>query len=113
MPWLGPGGASGKESACQFRDEREVGLIPRSRRSPGVGNGNPLQYSCLENPMDRGTWQSTVQDITELDMIEYTCFFVMPYSISNNQNLFGYVGDLFKTLKFSFVSSLAIIDTRL
>ena len=46
-------------------------------------------------------------------MIEHICFFVIPYSISNNQNLFGYVGDLFKTLKFSFVSSLAIIDTRL
>ena len=41
-------------------DIRDVGLIPGLGRSPGVGNGNPLQYSCLENPMDRGTWQATV-----------------------------------------------------
>ena len=37
-------------------DTRDAGLIPGSRRSPGVGNGNPLQHSCLENPMDRGAW---------------------------------------------------------
>ena len=41
-------------------DAGNMHLVPRSRRSPGVGNGNPLQYSCLENSMDRGTWQSTV-----------------------------------------------------
>ena len=45
--------------------------MPRSERSPGEGNGNPLQYSCLENPMDRGAWRATVQvvekesDVTE------------------------------------------------
>ena len=45
-----PGGASGKEPACQCRlDEREVGLMPGSGRSPGGGHGNPLQYSCLES----------------------------------------------------------------
>ena len=41
-------------------DIRDVGLIPGSVRSPGKGNGNPLQYSCLGNPMDRGAWQATV-----------------------------------------------------
>jgi len=41
-------------------DIREVGSIPGSGRSPGEGHGNPLQYSCLENPMDRGAWQATV-----------------------------------------------------
>ena len=41
-------------------DARNMRLVPGLRRSPGVGNGNPLQYSCLENSMDRGTWQSTV-----------------------------------------------------
>ena len=41
-------------------DARDVGSIPGSRRSLGVGNGNPLQYSCLENSMDRGTWRATV-----------------------------------------------------
>ena len=50
-PMLGfPGGSDGKESACNAQD---LGLIPGSGRSPGEGNGNPLQYSCLENPIDR------------------------------------------------------------
>ena len=44
---------------------REVGLIPGSGRSPGGGNGNPLQDSCLENPMDRGAWWATVHGITK------------------------------------------------
>ena len=47
-----PGSSDGKESACNAGDP---GSIPGSGRSPGEGNGNPLQYSCLENPMDRGT----------------------------------------------------------
>ena len=50
------GGSDGKESACNTRDP---GLIPRLGRSPGEGNGNPLQDSCLENSMDRGAWQAT------------------------------------------------------
>ena len=51
----------------------DVGSIPGSGRSPGGGHGNPLQYSCLENPMDRGAWQATVHEVTkELDMIEHT-----------------------------------------
>ena len=41
-------------------DARDEGSIPGSGRSPGGGNGNPLQYPCLENPMDRGAWQATV-----------------------------------------------------
>ena len=48
-----PGGPSGKEPTCNAGD---VGLIPGSGRSPGEGNGSLLQYSCLENPMDRGAW---------------------------------------------------------
>ena len=47
------GGSDSKESACNTRD---LGLIPKSRRSPGEGNGYPLQYSYLENAMDRGAW---------------------------------------------------------
>ena len=54
-----PGGSDGKESACSVGDP---GSIPGSGRSPGEGNGNPLQYSCLENPMDRGAWQATVHE---------------------------------------------------
>ena len=53
------GGASGKESACNAGDSRDEGLIPELGRSPGDGNGNPLQYSCLENSMDRRAWQAT------------------------------------------------------
>ena len=48
-----PGGSDGKASAC---DAGDLGLIPGSGRSPREGNGNPLQHSCLENPMDRGAW---------------------------------------------------------
>ena len=49
-------------------DARDAGSIPGSGRSPGEGNGNPLQYSCLENSMDRGAWWATVHRIAELDM---------------------------------------------
>ena len=59
-----PGGASGREPTYAG-DIRDVGLIPRSRRSPGGGHGNPLQYSCLENPMDRGAWQATVHSFSK------------------------------------------------
>ena len=45
----------------------DIVLIPGSGRSPGGGNGNPLQYPCLENPMDRGAWGATVRGITESD----------------------------------------------
>ena len=54
--------ACGKESACQAGDE---GLIPGSSRSPGEGNGNPLQYSCLGNPMGRGVWCALVHGVTK------------------------------------------------
>ena len=46
-------------------DTRDADSIPGSGRYPGVGNGNPLQYSCLENPMDRGAWWATVQEVTK------------------------------------------------
>ena len=46
-------------------DIRDTGLIPESGRSPGVGHGNPLQYSCLENPMDRGAWWATVHRVAK------------------------------------------------
>ena len=53
---------SGKESACSAGD---VGPTLGSGRSPGEGNGNPPQYSYLENPMDRGAWQATVHEVTK------------------------------------------------
>ena len=51
-----------KESACSARDTGYLGLIPESGSSPGEGNGNPLQCSRLENPMDRGAWWATVHE---------------------------------------------------
>ena len=55
-------GSEVKASACSVGD---LGSIPGSGRSPGEGNGNPLQYSCLENPMDRGIWWATVHGVTK------------------------------------------------
>ena len=56
------GGSDGKESACNAGD---LGSVPGLGTSPGEGNGNPLQYPCLENPMDRGAWQATVYGIAK------------------------------------------------
>ena len=63
-----------KNSPANAGDISYAGLIPGSGRSPGEGNGNPLQYSCLENPMDRGAWRATVHWVsksrtTELKML--------------------------------------------
>ena len=49
-----------------MQETRDAGLIPGLGRSPGEGNGNPLQYSCLENPTDRGAWQATVHGVTRI-----------------------------------------------
>ena len=57
-----PGGSDGRESACNAEDP---GSIPGSERFSGEENGNPLQYSCLENSMDRGAWWATVLGITK------------------------------------------------
>ena len=59
---LFPGGSDGKASACNMEDP---GLIPGSGRYPGEGNGNPLQYSCLENSMDGGAWWATVHEVSK------------------------------------------------
>ena len=60
-----PNGSSSKESACNAGDPGDAGSIPGSERSPGGGNGNRLQYSCLENPMNRGAWWATVYGVTK------------------------------------------------
>ena len=65
---------SGKESTCQAGGTCS---IPESGISPGEGNGNPLQYSCLENPMDRGAWWATVHEVTSV-----TSYSLWPYGLS-------------------------------
>ena len=54
-------------------DARDASLVPASGRSPGVGNGYPLQYSCLENSMDRGAWRALVPGVAKSDMTEQAC----------------------------------------
>ena len=63
--WGLPRWLSGEESARSARDTRDLGSMPGSGRSLGEGNGNPLQYSCLGNPMDRGAWQATVHRVAK------------------------------------------------
>ena len=63
-----PGGSDGKVSAYNVGDQ---GSIPGLGRSSGEGNGNPLQYSCLGNLMDRGTWWATVHGVTEESVVRY------------------------------------------
>ena len=78
-----PGGSEVKASAC---NEEDLGSIPGLGRSPGEGNGNPLQYSCLENPMDGGAWWATVQGVsksqTQLSDFTFTFFHLPIYSSS-------------------------------
>ena len=63
--WAFPNDSAGEEPACNAGDAVDLGSIPSLERSPGGGNGNPLQYFCLKNPMDRGTWQATVHDVSK------------------------------------------------
>ena len=71
-----PGGSEDKASACNAGD---LGSIPGLGRSPGEGNGNPLQYSCLENPMDRGAWWATVHGVlkSQTRLSDFTFTFTM------------------------------------
>ena len=66
-----PGGAVVKNVLANAGDKRDSGWIPGSGRSPGVGNGNPLQYSCLKNPIDRRAWRAIVHEVTESDRTEH------------------------------------------
>ena len=62
----------GKEHTCQYRRHKRHGFDPWLGRTPGGGHGNPLQYSWLENPMDRGVWQATAHRVAEVDTTEAT-----------------------------------------
>ena len=61
-----------KNPPANAEDIRDLGLIPGLGRSLGGENGNPFQYLCLENPVDRGAWQATIHGVTELDTTEVT-----------------------------------------
>ena len=60
-----PDGSAGKEPTCYAGDTGNMDSTPGSRRYPEEGNGNPFQYSCLENPVDRGAWQATVHRVAK------------------------------------------------
>ena len=60
-----PGGSVVKNVPANAGDAGDMSSVPGSRRSPGEGNDNPLQYSCLEDPMDTGAWQTTVHSVTK------------------------------------------------
>ena len=76
-----PGGLDGKELISNARD---LGFTPELGRCPGEGNGNPLQDSCLENPMDSGAWRSAVPGVTESDTTDHahTCESIQMLSLN-------------------------------
>ena len=78
-----------KNPPANAGDTRDTGLIPGWGRSPGGGNGNPFQYSCLENATDRGAWQATVHGITTTDNI-YMLIYLFIFSLElRRQSLFS------------------------
>ena len=93
------GGSAGKGSACNSGDTGDRVLIPGSGRSPAGGHGNPHQYSCLENSMDRGDWQATVYSIPKsqtrqkqlsMHVKQYhtiRCLFISQYPVTSNSRM--------------------------
>ena len=88
LRWL-----SGKETACDAGDMGDVGSIPGSERSPERGNGNPVQHSCLENPMDRGAWWATVHGVanshTWLSTHTYTHTCTLTVHLKQHENVYA------------------------
>ena len=86
-----PGGSDSKESACNIGDP---GLIPGLGISSGIGNGNPPQYSCLENSMDRGAWQATVHGVakswTQLNDFHFTSNLMQSKTLIKKKSINGY-----------------------
>ena len=92
-----PGGSSGKEAACHTGDVRDTGSIPEWGWSPGGGHGNSLQYSYLENSMDRGAWQASVHGVAK-SQIRLSNFHSL--SVSSSISL-GLAFDVFSVNKSS------------
>ena len=80
-PWVSQVARS-KESSCNVGNAGHLGLIPGLRRSPGEGNGNPLQYSCLENSRDRGAWWATVHGNTHTHTYPHQSSLPEPHTVS-------------------------------
>ena len=78
-----------KSPPANAGDRRDLGSIPGSGRSPGEGNGNPFQYSCLENPMDGEAWRATVHEVTESDMTEQLSIVHAKMLNNNIYNILG------------------------
>ena len=97
-----PGSSEVKNLPANAGDAGDLGLIPGSGRSPGEGNGNPLQYSCRENPMDRGAWWATVHGVAESDMMEQLTTHHTPlnYVSSEVKLLFKFIKKIFSQWLF-------------
>ena len=109
--WCFPGGSDGKVSAWNAGDP---GLIPGSGRSPGAENSNPLQYSCLENPMDGGAWWATVQGVAKsrTQLSNFTFFSFITHHLGNSNGFRKFVqGMRTKTKHIFFIISHSIAET--
>ena len=84
-----------KNQSASARDIREAGSISGSGRSRGGGHGNPLQYSCLEKPKDRGAWWATIhmvaQSLYTTEVIQHTCMYNITFYLLNNQSIYLYI----------------------
>ena len=89
-----PGGASGKEPTSQCRRHKRCGFNPWVRKIPGGRHNNLLQYSCLQNPMDRGVWHAAVHRVTESDTTEPTEHTHTEWSKSERKNFFSVLGSV-------------------
>ena len=82
-----PSASAGKEPTCRAGDTGDSGSTPGSGRAPGEGNGNPLRYSCLGNPMDREAWRGTVRGVAETRLSN--CTFWSPHAHSCTSHIQG------------------------
>ena len=105
-----PGGSDSKVSAYNARDP---GSVPQLGRSPGEGSGNPLQYSCLENPMDGGAWQATVHGVpkSRTRLSDFTFTFTFHHSLCDLVQIIELVEALVSL--FSFAYSVIINEDSL
>ena len=89
--WASQGILVVKNLLASAGDARDTGSIPGLRRSPGGGHGNPLLYSGLENPMDRGAWWATVHRVAQTERLEYEHIQIIAWSISKGKFLPAYL----------------------